>query len=598
MPAGSFVDIDFGDVLGYQATRSDGTGLPAWLSFDAVTRTFSGTPPAAPVGEVAVRITATDLDGASASDEFTLAVANHLLGTDAPNTLLGTSQRDVIEGFAGNDTLDGAAGADVLIGGAGDDTYLANHLGDQVIESADEGIDQVIASVSFVLADGVENLTLNGWQDADGTGNELDNVIIGNGDANRLVGLAGNDWLDGGLGRDTLVGGAGDDTYLVDHAGDSIIESPDEGVDRVQSIVSWTLGANLEHLQLVGNLNVSGIGNQLDNRIIGNAGNNTLDGAAGTDTLAGGLGNDTYFVDNAADHVIENADEGIDLVRSATVSVILAVNVENLALTGTASIDGTGNALDNLLIGNAGSNRLVGGDGNDSLDGGGAIADILVGGSGNDAYSVYGTTQVIELDGEGIDTVTTPTSYALTANVENLTLIGDATNNIEGTGNELNNLLIGNGAINTLTGNAGNDTLDGRGGADVLIGGTGNDAYLFGAGYDSDTVRENDASAGNVDEARFLAGIAADQIWLRHVDNHLEASIIGTTDKLTMENWYLGDQYHVEQFKTADGKLLLDSQVENLVQAMAAFAPPSAGQTTLPPAYQEVLTPVIAANWQ
>jgi Ca2+-binding RTX toxin-like protein len=103
---------------------------------------------------------------------------------------------------------------------------------------------------------------------------------------------------------------------------------------------------------------------------------------------------------------------------------------------------------------------------------------------------------------------------------------------------------------------------------------------------------------GNTDVAEFLAGIERDQIWLRHVGNNLEASVIGTGDKLTVQNWYLGAQYRVEQFRTVDGGLLLDSQVENLVQAMAAFAPPAAGQTTLPPAYQETLAPVIAANWQ
>ncbi len=116
--------------------------------------------------------------------------------------------------------------------------------------------------------------------------------------------------------------------------------------------------------------------------------------------------------------------------------------------------------------------------------------------------------------------------------------------------------------------------------------------------YGRDTVRDNDGTSGNVNAARFLAGIAADQIWLRHVGNNLEAGIIGTTDRLTVENWYLGEQYRVEQFRTADGKLLLDSRVENLVQAMAAFAPPAAGQTTLPPVYQDTLAPVIAANWQ
>ena len=74
--------------------------------------------------------------------------------------------------------------------------------------------------------------------------------------------------------------------------------------------------------------------------------------------------------------------------------------------------------------------------------------------------------------------------------------------------------------------------------------------------------------------------------------------MIGTTDKFTISNWYLGNQYHLEQFKTSSGSTLLDSQVQNLVQAMAGFAPPAAGQTTLPTNYANTLNPVIAANWQ
>ena len=89
-----------------------------------------------------------------------------------------------------------------------------------------------------------------------------------------------------------------------------------------------------------------------------------------------------------------------------------------------------------------------------------------------------------------------------------------------------------------------------------------------------------------------------DQLWFRHVGNNLEVSIIGTSDKATLTNWYLGSQYHVEQFKTSDGKTLLDSKINALVDAMAAFSPPAAGQTTLPTAYQTALNPVIAANWQ
>ena len=97
---------------------------------------------------------------------------------------------------------------------------------------------------------------------------------------------------------------------------------------------------------------------------------------------------------------------------------------------------------------------------------------------------------------------------------------------------------------------------------------------------------------------QFLSGVATDQIWLRKVSNNLEVTIIGTTDKATLTNWYLGNKYHVEQFKTSDGKTLLDSQVQNLVSAMAAFSPPAAGQTTLAANYAAALSPVIVANWQ
>jgi len=113
-----------------------------------------------------------------------------------------------------------------------------------------------------------------------------------------------------------------------------------------------------------------------------------------------------------------------------------------------------------------------------------------------------------------------------------------------------------------------------------------------------DTITENDATVGNTDIARFDTGIAVDQLWFTHTGNNLDVSIIGTTDKFTMTNWYLGNQYHVEQFKTSDGKTLLDSQVQNLVSAMAAFAPPPAGQTTLTGTAAATLAPVIAANWQ
>jgi hypothetical protein len=111
-------------------------------------------------------------------------------------------------------------------------------------------------------------------------------------------------------------------------------------------------------------------------------------------------------------------------------------------------------------------------------------------------------------------------------------------------------------------------------------------------------VVENDASAGNTDSVQFLDGVSTDQLWFRHVGNNLQVNIIGTDDTLTISNWYSGNANHIEQFNTADGKRLLDAQVDNRISAMAAFAPPAAGQTTLPQDYQTALAPVLAANWQ
>jgi Ca2+-binding RTX toxin-like protein len=270
--------------------------------------------------------------------------------------------------------------------------------------------------------------------------------------------------------------------------------------------------------------------------------------------------------------------------------------LENLTLTGTSAISGTGNALDNSLTGNSANNTLTGAAGNDILDGGSGN-DTMLGGAGNDTYLIAQASDVTtENANEGIDTVQSSITWTLGNNLENLTLTG--TSAINGTGNTLNNVLTGNTLNNMLTGNAGSDTLNGQGGADTLVGGTGNDTYVLGRGYGADIVQENDSTSGNTDIAQFLAGVARDQIWFQQAGDDLVARIIGTPDSLTVQGWYLGSARRVEQFRTADGSTLLESNVQNLVNAMAAFAPPLPGQTTLPQDYAAQLNPVIAANWQ
>jgi len=282
--------------------------------------------------------------------EITAAQATQLAGvwgTDEADLLFGSSDHDnniasggaddFIFGGAGNDLMDGGLGADLMAAGTGEDTYLVDNENDTVIELLDNGCDTIHSIISYTLPDNIENLTLTGSDNINGTGNELDNVLIGNSGNNILDGGAGNDYIDGGLGDDISAGGLGNDTYIVDNVGDTVIENTLEGIDAVQTSISYTLGANVENLILTGSDNINGTGNELDNILTGNSGNNILDGGLGGDSMAGGLGNDTYIVDNVGDIVTENVGEGIDTVQSS-ISYTLGANVENLILTGSDNI--------------------------------------------------------------------------------------------------------------------------------------------------------------------------------------------------------------------------------------------------------------------
>ena len=465
-PANSFFDVDHGDVLHYTATRIDGTPLPAWLSFDDATRSLSGTPPLTASGTLDIRITATDPYGATAHEDFDLDIANLVLGTSGNNNLVGTADRDYIDALAGNDTLNGGLGADTLVGGTGNDTYVVDDAGDIVIELAGQGTDTVQSSIDYVLADNVERLILTGSDDLQGTGNLLNNTITGNG---------GNNLIDGGAGNDTMAGGLGDDSYVADSSSDVVTEAASAGIDTVRASASFTLGNNVENLILSGTGDINGTGNTLDNLILGNGGANTLNGGTGNDTMQGGEGDDVYVVNAAGDVVTENANEGVDLIQSSASIASLALNVENLTLTGGSGLSAVGNDLDNVITGNTGNNNLNGGLGDDTINGGngndtlngGLGADSLVGGVGNDLYVLddAGDT-VTELAGQGTDSVQASVSHVLSDNVENLTLTGSA--NIDATGNDLNNNIVGN---------AGNNLIDGGLGRDTMAGGAGDDVY-------------------------------------------------------------------------------------------------------------------------
>lgn len=138
------------------------------------------------------------------------------------------------------------------------------------------------------------------------------------------------------------------------------------------------------------------VGNPLNNHLLGEAGNDSLDGGKGADRLEGGTGNDTYYVDDIGDIVVELPDAGYDLV-DATISYTLPDNVENLYLSGTAPIDGTGNALGNEITGNVADNVLRGGGGSDRLRGG-LGNDTLDGGEGTDVVEYFNWDNGVTVD--------------------------------------------------------------------------------------------------------------------------------------------------------------------------------------------------------
>ena len=601
-----------------------------------------------------------------------------------------------------------------MVGTTGNDTFVVDHVHDIISEASNAGIDTVFTTQTYTLPENIENLTLTGFLNINGTGNALDNILRGNNGDNVLTGNGGNDVAYGGPGNDTYRGvmpielpGEGVDTYLGRHfsvlpdnieiwnlndgsgfrpnsyytvhgnaldntlisdgfgflaytlpsgvtvgdildggigADTVIIQGSDKPIVYVDNPGDLVIGAAYEirsttnyvlkakgRLVLLGNNPISGTGSAQDDVLIGNNAINTLsgldgndtiyagngDGAfggagddillgqnatgqwsylygeAGNDTLTGGAGSGAFFggagndiiTGGAGDNYIWGDDFG---TGAGGDDVIHGGNGYDLVFAGGGNDVVFGNGGNDQINGGHGNDTLRGGDGNDTLEAGaGTSWEYLYGQAGDDSL-IGGTGNNVMYGGLGADTITGGDKFDF--------IWGDEINETLGGGDDTINAGAGDDYV---FGGVGNDRLHGEAGHDYLVGGSGNDIYLFGRGGGVDSVSETDATAGNTDVAQFLSGIAADQIWFEQSGNDLEVSIIGTADRLVIQSWYSGSANHVEQFKTTDdAKTLLDSNVQNLVNAMASFAPPTAGQTTLSQSYQDVLAGVIAANWQ
>ena len=407
------------------------------------------------------------------------STGNKLDGAGGNDDIEGHGGADTLLGGAGNDTLDGGIGDDTMTGGAGNDVYIVSSLADKITELAGGGTDLVRTEINGVtLAAQVENLELVSLADISGTGNALSNYMKGGDGKNGLFGLDGNDTLDGGTDGDDLSGGKGNDTYYVDNALDIIFEGVGQGKDTVHSSVTFIFddGVEIETVILDSASTVAAVANKFANALTtvgsgavfldGNGGNDTLTGGVSKDTLVGGEGNDiisggtgddsldgnfgndklaggegddklyggpgkdtmvggnggdTYVVSDVGDVVTEAANKGYDIVESYVASYTLAANVEKLVLIG--GLNGTGNALNNVIEGTAFDNKIDGAGGNDQLYGGGGN-DSILGGLGND-------------------------------------------------------YLNGAAGNDTIKGGAGNDLIDAGAGADTLYGDAGADAFMY-----------------------------------------------------------------------------------------------------------------------
>jgi trimeric autotransporter adhesin len=400
-------------------------------------------------------------------------------GGDGNDIITGDNGNDTISDLDGDDDIDGGDGNDTISGGDGYD-YIRGRVGDDDIDGG-SGDDKLYGD------DGNDNLSGGDGVDLLYGGNE-DDSLSGDGGNDNLKGGYGDDDLDGGAGSDKLYGEAGHDTLYGGGARDFLYGGDD------------------------------------DDNLYGEAGNDSLDGGLGADIMFGGTGDDTYLVDDVGDSVRENIDEGIDTVKSS-ISYTLAANLENLTLTPiVGTINGTGNALNNIIYGSSGNNVISGGAGNDTVyaDGG---DDTLSGGVGDDTlYGFIGDdTYVIDADVDlgtdiindynGTDTLDfrTTTTKAININLNTSTTQTVATGvqlailSIENVyGGTLNDTLIGNNFNNILDAGAGNDTLTGGIGSDTLTGGIGNDTYIIDADVDlgTDTINET-LLGGGIDTLDF-----------------------------------------------------------------------------------------------
>lgn len=503
----------------------------------------------------------------------------NITGNGLANVLTGSTASNQLYGDSGDDTLDGGTGVDYMNGGTGNDTYVVDNILDEVDEAGGDGVDLVqvkFASGVYVLGADIENGQVMASSAAGITGNDLDNYLTGSGGANTLTGGIGQDTLDGGLGNDKLIGGVDNDTYIVNAAGDVIVEAGNEGDDHVQvaftAAGTYALSDNIETatvasvnpqlaVNITGNIRNNVLtGNAGANLLAGGGGNDTLIGMAGKDTLDGGAGTDTVLINGTrAQYSITAAPTGAvgDIQIVGNGQTIIVRGVEELdfngdvhlmsdlsiptngddVLTVDASLTMDGMAGNDIIHGTAGNDTIIGGKGN----------DLMVGAAGDDTYYVDSLVDTpLENPGEGahdeVFVSVASGTYMLPTEIERAVVTSTGAVNVTAIGTTANYELVGGTGANILTTKDGNDTLDGGLGIDKLIGGKGGDHYVVNVAGDiitenadegTDDVLVNFTAAGtyvmaaNLENAAAGTGLANNKININITGNVLKNTLTG-----------------------------------------------------------------------
>ena len=552
------------------------------------------------------------LIGGSDSDTYSYASGAGLatiIDSGGANTLkLGSGLNATNILFAAS-----ANGSDLLItdGTTGDLITLKNQYLLSGVSYPNQVQTLVFGDASTLSLTGALKITVTG--DGAFGGTPFNDTIYGGTGTETLNGYAGNNTFIAGSGVETLIGSTGNDTY------------------------SYTSGSGLDTIIESGGTNTLKLGSGLNSTNILFAAS-----ADGSDLLIrDGTTGDLVTLKNQ--YLLSGAS------YPNQVQTLVFGDASTMSLTGALKITAVGNGsfsgtpFNDTIYGGTGTETLNGYAGNNTFIAGSGV-ETLIGSTGNDTYSYTsgagldtivegGGTNILKLgsglnstnilfaasadgsdllirDGTTGDLITLKNQYLLSGGVypgQVQTLVfGDAsTTSLTGAlkisasgdgafgGTPYDDTIYGGTGTETLNGYAGNNTFIAGTGVQTIIGGSGSDLYSYTAGSGQDTIIDS----GGTDTLQLGSGIATDQIWFQQQGNDLLVSRIGTTDNILIKDWYSGSSNQVDTFRTSDGHVLANTQVANLVNAMAGLSPPSLGQTTLPTDYATTLEPVISANW-